>query len=621
MEGSIGKSRSILKPCINCRQRKVKCDRGQPCTECVRFNKECLYESTSTQTSSDPSRESQELLARINRLEALLEQQKTASSSSASTSPDNVHVIGISRAIELALKLPLVSVGFLTVKDGLTNYVDSGFWAKLFEESSELRLLLETEANMQTNDVLLGVGDIPISPADVSSYELMPTQEQRTLLLDYFFDKIEPFVGILHEPTFRSNCRLFWLGTMPQTSEFGALLSTVYALTVQILPSDAVTAIFSVPKKETVERFCTAARFGLAVAHVMTTRSLLVFQAFLYWTTFLYERGDVETANGTIGIANQIARRLGLHKDPCKLDISPFISELRARAWNHLLYLNTRAHDFEGLDVSPLLEVSGTFYPVAVHDDEWQDWLHAPLQMYPAISNRRTKFPVLRRQFATLTCFLLQSTTQLDVLRSDEILAAMEEQLQSDYFDRFDHSQVIQRFEALYVRLMVQRTALSVDVTHLKTGRKSGVAFKNVLYQRAVALLALISRAEAAADSFGWGWIFRTNPEFLAVSIVLCHIINRMEHFSREQIDEGWLHIEKFCQRHDSDEFSIRQTSAWRIIQHYRQQARQRIQSDDMAAASNSLSMAWDLTDTTNDPWMSNAFGMDGSGATEQQWH
>lgn len=37
----------IISSCLECRRRKLKCDRGQPCTNCVKASRQCLFISPS----------------------------------------------------------------------------------------------------------------------------------------------------------------------------------------------------------------------------------------------------------------------------------------------------------------------------------------------------------------------------------------------------------------------------------------------------------------------------------------------------------------------------------------------------------------------------------------------
>ena len=65
--------------CTHCRQRKIKCDKVQPCSPCQRSSFECIYpervrhikKKKSARTSND------ELLRRLGRMEDLIEKIKT----------------------------------------------------------------------------------------------------------------------------------------------------------------------------------------------------------------------------------------------------------------------------------------------------------------------------------------------------------------------------------------------------------------------------------------------------------------------------------------------------------------------------------------------------------------
>ena len=131
------------------------------------------------------------------------------------------------------------------------------------------------------------------------------------------------------------------------------------------------------------------------------------------------------------------------------------------------------------MDMSPILEASGMCLPINAADSDWEDWLHAQYRPPPVAKKRRANFAVLRRQFATLTCALLQLTCHLTVEFTDEILSLVHMHLQEDYFDFIDQDKVIVKFEALCVRLWLERLSLCMDITHMKTGRLEGADFKN----------------------------------------------------------------------------------------------------------------------------------------------
>lgn len=71
-----------------------------------------------------------------------------------------------------------------------------------------------------------------------------------------------------------------------------------------------------------------------------------------------------------VGLATRIGMRLGLHRDPRHFNFSPWVSELRRRVWNHLMFLDHPAFNGEGA-VSGLDLVSDVQPCVNANDGQW----------------------------------------------------------------------------------------------------------------------------------------------------------------------------------------------------------------------------------------------------------
>ncbi|KAJ5622108.1 hypothetical protein N7528_005340 [Penicillium herquei] len=66
--------RSRVLACVNCQQRKIKCDRKSPCANCLKHRLQCVPATqTRTRKRRFPERE---LLGRLRRYEELLRQNK-----------------------------------------------------------------------------------------------------------------------------------------------------------------------------------------------------------------------------------------------------------------------------------------------------------------------------------------------------------------------------------------------------------------------------------------------------------------------------------------------------------------------------------------------------------------
>jgi hypothetical protein len=72
----------LITSCLECRRRKLKCDKQQPCTNCVRFSRECLFLTPAL----DPAGQAKlaEVKEKMGMLERTLEEGVARSSSSKS---------------------------------------------------------------------------------------------------------------------------------------------------------------------------------------------------------------------------------------------------------------------------------------------------------------------------------------------------------------------------------------------------------------------------------------------------------------------------------------------------------------------------------------------------------
>jgi Fungal Zn(2)-Cys(6) binuclear cluster domain len=90
-------SRKTITPSCNlCRRRKVKCDRGDPCSHCVRLGAVCVF---TTPSGAPRGRKGgrrkldSELLNRIARLESLLKQGSSGSSQASPSAADGTLIV------------------------------------------------------------------------------------------------------------------------------------------------------------------------------------------------------------------------------------------------------------------------------------------------------------------------------------------------------------------------------------------------------------------------------------------------------------------------------------------------------------------------------------------------
>ncbi|KAH8882404.1 hypothetical protein GQ53DRAFT_831536 [Thozetella sp. PMI_491] len=583
-------SRAALKPCIHCRKRKVKCDRGNPCAECVRFAKACSYEDTVADTNArEPHAQDQgDLQHRLDRLEKLLE-EKEAKAAFPESHQRSIAKTGqmlpepssfVQTALHLVANSSEDESGVLMTASGTTLYVAGGFWAKLFEETDELHMLLQP---LQHPAATLSPPIHSHDPTlDLSLDTPHPSIQQADVLCNLFFARVEPFIRILHEPTFRKEYRSLQLGKCSTPDEFEALLSAIYLLTILVTDKSMVQDIFGQPKAEVLCRSRRFAEASLSRIGFMRSRSMLSFQALLYHITFLYEAGDYETATSMVGLAQQISRRLGLHRD-ASASVDPFAFEIRKRAANHLAFLVYRGYENEGIDcIIPIASVMN-LAPMNADDITWEEWLYTKFAPRPVGKQGYTDmtFAVVRPQLALLMTSMLTQIAHLTTEQSAALLGQARTELTLRYTQHFDLDQPMQKLVEGYIRLYLETIKLAVDIGHVKHGREGGTEFKNRqadlgIFFRATHILAEVEAIEAEAGTFGWAWIFRACPHWHATAALLCHIAHRLDCFTPQDVDRAWRQVEIFFRRHDNAEFSVRASPAWQVMEHFRQMAKDR---------------------------------------------
>lgn len=151
------KTRPYRKACVHCHDRKVKCDKKSPCSNCQRFHLECTFPSpfrhSSRQTKdkhvSGNKDANEDILKRIKKIESamqdlnalkkdVLRSRKRRKEQSSEDSEEDGSLSaggedhghgnsGVTDSLDHA-------VGKLIIEEGKSRYISGGFWSGLEEE-------------------------------------------------------------------------------------------------------------------------------------------------------------------------------------------------------------------------------------------------------------------------------------------------------------------------------------------------------------------------------------------------------------------------------------------------------------------------------------------------------
>lgn len=137
--------------CVTCRRRKVKCDKKNPCSNCVRAKIECVFPGPGRAPRKSRKPPDAELLERLRRLEGVVsslnaqveeheheaaERERQTSTSekdgcpfSGTNGPNSPSVIEDNSVEGLENRF-----GRLVVEKGRSRYINNSFWASLNNE-------------------------------------------------------------------------------------------------------------------------------------------------------------------------------------------------------------------------------------------------------------------------------------------------------------------------------------------------------------------------------------------------------------------------------------------------------------------------------------------------------
>ncbi|KAL9090655.1 MAG: hypothetical protein Q9165_005143 [Trypethelium subeluteriae] len=307
--------------CLVCRQRKVKCDRRAPCSNCIKTQKQCSFipPARGKRKRTRPPREG--LHAKLKRYEELLKSYgvKVEPSEDCDESDSETASAAETEMIEDGEPPsknrndpfgPEETKPKLITKEGMSRYFDSALWSNLGDQlhHPEVGALGEPsdESNTQESELFLEPGrslKVDNLASFYPSFEILPK------LREIYADRVDPMMKILHLPT-------FWTALMNGLRH----------------PQDASKSL-----EAAMFAFCCAAISALKEDE---------------W------------------VAIRLARKMGLHRDGTSLGLSPFETEMRRRLWWHLVHVDFRTADLLGTRASLDLSCGDTQKPLNLDDED-----------------------------------------------------------------------------------------------------------------------------------------------------------------------------------------------------------------------------------------------------------
>ncbi|EFE34937.1 C6 transcription factor, putative [Trichophyton benhamiae CBS 112371] len=277
--------------CVQCQQRKVKCQRSFPCANCVRASVPC-EQATRQRRRRFPERE---LLARLRHYETLLRQHKIEfdplhplDTDDRTTSEDSRVEPEVDKSDKIAGRAerpkPVYGIepfsrsfatvymanydedsydeggdegnitGFLHENDDVRHAVIKKAWHHTFQGGSSEHLLLFGSSG----------GIVDLSPSH-------PSQMQIFKLWQVYLDNVNPLLKVTHTPTLQARIidAASDLTNIKPTLE--ALMFSIYSISIHSLTEDQCSGFFGSPKKGILTGYQISCQQALGNCDVLQT--------------------------------------------------------------------------------------------------------------------------------------------------------------------------------------------------------------------------------------------------------------------------------------------------------------------------------------------------------------
>lgn len=313
--------------CLECVERKTKCDRARPCLACVKRQSNCEYTAVANLiASADRKNSAPGSKARyITKPPARVRKTSVTSPATNLTSPS------------------VADSGWATL-DTRRNRA-----SQPSPEGASPFLFSNVPYSQSSPSNVFGVG----SQHPFSNYwtcqgglpevvSVLPSKDQADILIAKYFETVDPKYPFIHRRTFYSDYELFWALPPEEKGNTDASLMALhyamYALGTQFMQFPAYEE-----RSQTAEFYCSAANQALRVYSYLNRTSMRAIQAMLLMTYFLMNDNHASDGYAWAGIHLRQSYAMRLHRDPCIVvpEASVLEKQQRRKLWQAVFVQDT----------------------------------------------------------------------------------------------------------------------------------------------------------------------------------------------------------------------------------------------------------------------------------------
>ncbi|KAK9489924.1 fungal-specific transcription factor domain-containing protein [Lipomyces doorenjongii] len=582
---------SDLKPlsCTHCRQRKIKCDKSNPCSACKRSGTDCVFpKRIRVPRGQHGVRHSKfnELLRCIRRLEALVEKMggdfttplTSGESDGRQTTYSSDFPPSISGDKESSnLQAPATGQTTLVEK----KYPSSDLWTNLGGEVEGLRSLLERPSDDDDNDDEEDMEYTPLttdptnhsSPLDFVFHEAESRPEQVDFpithrhfkaLTNTYFTNVDPIFKILHRPTTLSSIAA---GTSnfsapPNNGVIELLMLCMYFAAVTSLSPEECQQTYHQDSQTLLAKFRHGAELAFARENLLVTNEFAVLQAFVLYLVALRVHSKTRSTWTLFALVLRIAQSFDIHKDADGSNLSFFEAQQRSLLWWQIMVLDVRCA--EDRRTQPMI-FDGSFdtsMPLNINDDDYGPETSEPVPEFPGLTDMTLSHVTHK---STFTFRKLLFPSQISVAEKGQMIESLSLEFESLYFQKCDANVPIQWYLSMIGRLLILKMWLSQR--YPLRARDQPIyanATPDQTLRTAVSILEIMMNLnENNPKSSRFKWVGRTWVQWHPLAVVLAELCIQTE---GPLVERAWAVVESVWNKYGEQVADTEGGMLWKPI-------------------------------------------------------
>ncbi|KAJ9602382.1 hypothetical protein H2200_013237 [Cladophialophora chaetospira] len=394
--------------CVLCSQRKVKCDRRFPCSNCVKFRAECVP-ATVTKRQRRRRLPERDLSDRLRQYEDLLRRNNIAfeplmKEPAGDNEPANDDNADDSDGLDMST--PTTGAGSESRYEAknILFSITRGFRDAVIDSESPADEALQENTIKQAwvdsvdhaDHLLFGARAATV---DIST--LHPDPVQIFKLWQIYLDNVNPLLKVTHTPSLQGRIIEAASNVTAIHPVLEALMFSIYCTSVLSLQVEECQAMFGAARDELLTRYQFACQQALLNCNFLRTGDRDCLTA-LYLYLISVRPGVVpQSLHSMLGIATRIAQRMGIHNEASLAECSVFEAEMRRRLWWSLMLFDSRIGQLASSKTVPLDPTWDCRVPLNVNDSDLRPEMKEP----PPTNNQgggctETLFAVVRSEIA-----------------------------------------------------------------------------------------------------------------------------------------------------------------------------------------------------------------------------